>query len=108
MPTIHFDYLMGSAAIDFSSLLAISIGIVAEMRRNHQPHRRMTNRRAQSPPGHQTLTIRDRTWRERSDWAAIRQRSDEVELAAGRQPPSQARGGSNMRSTTHSVGPPRR
>ena len=66
MPTIHFDYLMGSAAIDFSSLLAISIGIVAEMRRNHQPNRRMTNRRSQSP-GHQTLTIRDRTSRERSD-----------------------------------------
>ena len=73
MPTIHFDYLMGSAAIDFSSLLAISIGIVAEMRRNHQPHQRMTNRRSHSP-AHQTLTIRDR---ERSDGDMV---NDDVRL----------------------------
>jgi len=37
MFTIHLDYLLGSAAIDIITLLAISIGIVAEMRRDHTP-----------------------------------------------------------------------
>jgi hypothetical protein len=68
MSAIHFDYVMGCAAIDIFVLLTISIGIVAEMHRNRPPHRRVvTNKQWQSPDGHQTLTIEDRTWREPSD-----------------------------------------
>ena len=48
MPTIHFDYLMSSAAIDILTLLSISICIVAEMHRDHPPHRRMATKRRQS------------------------------------------------------------
>jgi len=33
MPTVHLDYLVGSLAIDIVAMLAISILIVAEMRR---------------------------------------------------------------------------
>jgi hypothetical protein len=41
MLAIHLDYLAGSAAIDIFVMLAISIIIVAEMRRDHPPHQRM-------------------------------------------------------------------
>jgi hypothetical protein len=37
MFTIHFDYLFGGAAIVIFTLLTVSIGIVAEMRRDHPP-----------------------------------------------------------------------
>jgi hypothetical protein len=39
MPAIHLDYLMASAVIDMFILLAISIGIVVEMRRHHPPRK---------------------------------------------------------------------
>jgi len=58
MPAIHFDYVIGVAAIDIVILLAVSIGIVAEMHRNRPPHKQW-----RSPDDHQTLTIDDRTWR---------------------------------------------
>jgi len=35
MLTIHFGYLIGSAAIDIFALIAVSIAIVAEMHRGH-------------------------------------------------------------------------
>jgi hypothetical protein len=37
MFTIHFDYLFGDTAIVIFTLLAVSIGIVAEMHRDHPP-----------------------------------------------------------------------
>jgi hypothetical protein len=64
MPAIHLDYLVGSAAIDIFVMLAISIVIVAEMRRDHSAHQRMTTERWQSPPGRQTLTTGDQTERQ--------------------------------------------
>jgi hypothetical protein len=39
MPAIHFDYVIAVAAIDIVILLAVSIGIVAEMHRN-RPRRK--------------------------------------------------------------------
>src|ERR1700745_3053149 len=60
MPAIDLDYLVGSAAIDIFVMLAISVGIPAEMRCDNPPYRRMAIKRWQSP-GHQTLTICDRT-----------------------------------------------
>ena len=58
MSAIHFDYVIGVAAIDIVILLAVSIRIVAEMHRNRPPHKQW-----RSPDDHQTLTIDDRTWR---------------------------------------------
>jgi hypothetical protein len=65
MPAINLDYLVGGAAIDILVMLAISIVIVAEMRRARPPHQRMASEQRQSPPGHPTLTTGDQTERER-------------------------------------------
>jgi hypothetical protein len=65
MPAIHLDYLVGSAAIDIFVMLAISIVIIAELRRDRPPHQRMATERRQAPSGHQTLTKGDQTERER-------------------------------------------
>jgi hypothetical protein len=35
LSVVHFHYLIGSAAIDILILLTISVGIAAEMHRNH-------------------------------------------------------------------------
>ena len=64
MPAVHLDYLVGSAAIDIFVMLAISIVIVAEMRRGHPPHHRMATERWKSPPGRPALTTDDQTERE--------------------------------------------
>ena len=64
MPAIHLDYLVGSATIDIFVMLAISIVIAAEMRRDRPPHQRMGTERWQSPPGRQTLTTGDQTERQ--------------------------------------------
>jgi hypothetical protein len=66
MPAIDLDYLVGSAAIDIFIMLAISVGIAAEMRCDNPPYRRMAIKRWQSPPGHRTLNIDNRTQRELS------------------------------------------
>jgi len=62
MPAVHFDYVIGSAAIDIFILLTIAIGIIAEMHR--PPHQRTADQDRQLRDRHQTLTIDDRTWRE--------------------------------------------
>ena len=64
MLVIHFDYVIGSAAIDIFVLLNISIGIIAEMHRNRPPHQRATDKHWRLRDRPQTLTIDDRTWRE--------------------------------------------
>ena len=43
MPAIKLDYLVGGAAIDIFVMLAISIVIVAEMRRARPPYQRMAS-----------------------------------------------------------------
>jgi hypothetical protein len=48
MPAIDLDYLVGNAAIDIFVMLAISVGIVAEMRCDNPPYRRMAIKRWQS------------------------------------------------------------
>jgi hypothetical protein len=48
MASIHFDFLVGSAAIDILTLLTISIGIVAEMHRDHPLHRRTATKQRRS------------------------------------------------------------
>jgi hypothetical protein len=53
MSAIHFDYVMGCAAIDILVLLTISIGIVAEMHRNRPPHRRLA-----TSSGHRRMGIK--------------------------------------------------
>jgi hypothetical protein len=64
MPAIHFDYVIGSAAVDIFILLTIAIGIIAEMHHNRPPHQRTADKDRQLRDRHQTLTIDDRTWRE--------------------------------------------
>jgi hypothetical protein len=49
MPAIDLDYLVGNAAIDIFVMLAISVGIVAEMRCDNPPYRTMAIKRWQSP-----------------------------------------------------------
>jgi hypothetical protein len=48
MPTIHFDFLMGGAAIDILTLLTISIGIIGELYRDHRQHGRTAPTQRQS------------------------------------------------------------
>jgi len=64
MLVIHFDYVIGSAAIDIFVLLTISIGIIAEMHRNGPPHQSTADKHRQMRDRHQTLIIDDRKWRE--------------------------------------------
>jgi hypothetical protein len=66
MPAIHFDYVIGSAAIDIFILLTIAIGIIAEMHHSRPPHQRTAYKDRQLRDRHQTLTIDDRTWPEPS------------------------------------------
>jgi hypothetical protein len=101
MPAIDLDYLVGSAAIDIFVMLAISVGIAAEMRCDNPPYRRMAIKRWQSP-GHQTLTICDRT-REPSGSKLI---SSRLKLANVGDPPASSDLGPGAGRRTRE-GPPR-
>ena len=57
MPPIHLDDVTSSAAIDIFILLTISIGIVAEIRRNPPLLRGTATKQRQSPGSHETLTL---------------------------------------------------